>query len=393
MPAIKWPLFTRRGALALSATFSFGSLSNEPSVRFQYKNTELNSNAKLEVINSIPVLQIKGGPTEIGHATGKLALRQASGILSYPKSLITLFRLDPIWPILVNLGNRMADRFPEGLKQEMNAIQMASGVDKNSLVAGNTMFDLKGMVFCSGIAINSTRSDTGGTLLGRNLDYPPVGDIGQYSLVTVLRQPGLRSFASVGFPGVLGVLSGINDAGLALAIHEVVDVRPPQRKFNPQGWPYAICYRKVLENCTSIHEAIQYLNKLPRASATNLLIADKSDVAILEITPDQVKCLPSVQGTAHCTNHFRHPDNLPDDPANPFQSRERLECLMNRCNSKTIMGIKAVQQALHETNLGQNTLQSMIFDTKALRLHLAYGKPPSTNGPYSSIELGPLLRS
>lgn len=392
MPATRWTLITRRVALAIPATFVLDSQADQQSGRFQYQKTEINADSKLEIINNIPVLQIKGNPTEIGHATGKLALRQASGILSYPKSLVTFFKLDPLWPILVNLGKRMADGFPEGLKQELNAVQASSGVEKSSLIAGNTMFDLKGMVLCSGLAINSSRSGTGGPLLGRNLDYPPVGDIGQYTLVTVLRQPGLRSFASVGFPGVLGVLSGINDAGLALAIHEVVDVRPPQRKFNPNGWPYAICYRKVLENCTSIDESIQFIRKLPRASATNLLIADKSDVANLEVTPDQVKCLPSVQGTSLCTNHFRHPDHLPDDPANPFQSRERLSCLINRCNSEATMGIKAVQQALHQTNLGQNTLQSMIFETKTLRLHLAWGTPPSSGGPYSSIELAPLLQ-
>lgn len=392
MPPGSPQFLTRRGALAASATLALEGINAQPGMnRFRYRQIGIHPHGKLELVNSIPILQIKGSPSEIGHATGSLALRQASGILTYPKSLITLFKLDPLWPILVNLGNRMAERFPETIKQELVALQTSSGVDKGALVAGNTMFDLKGMVLCSGVAVDSTRSETGGTLLGRNLDYPPVGDIGQYSLVSIIHQQGLHSFASIGFPGLLGVLSGINCMGLALAIHEVVDVRPPQRKFNPQGWPYGICYRKVLENCSTILEAIDYLRKIPRASATNLLMADKSDVAILEVTPDQIRSLPSIQGTAICSNHFRHPDHVPDDPANPFQSRERLACLGNECKKANILGISAIQRALHETNLGQNTLQSMVFDTKNLRLHLASGIPPSSTGPYSSVELKPLL--
>ena len=382
---------TRRGALAASIAVGCEAIAYQNPTRFQFRQHGLNSQLKLEVINSIPVLRVKGNASDIGHATGLLALRQASGILNYPKSLITLFKLDPLWPILVNLGSRMSERFPETTKQEMIAMHAFSGVDKAALIAGNTMFDLKGMVLCSGLALNSTRSDTGGTLLGRNLDYPPVGDIGQYTLVTVIQQPGLRSFVSIGFPGLLGVLSGINDAGLALAVHEVVDVRSPQRKFNAQGWPYAICYRKVLENCSTISETISYLNKIPKASANNLLIADKTEIAILEVTPDQVRCIPPNQGTVTCTNHFRHPDHIPDNPANPFQSRERLACLTNHCKSSRLMGLKAIQQALHEANLGQNTLQSMVFDTKSLNLHLAWGTPPSSGGPYSSIALAPLM--
>ena len=187
---------TRRGALAASIAVGCEAIAYQNPTRFQFRQHGLNSQLKLEVINSIPVLRVKGNASDIGHATGLLALRQASGILNYPKSLITLFKLDPLWPILVNLGSRMSERFPETTKQEMIAMQASSGVDKAALIAGNTMFDLKGMVLCSGLALNSTRSDTGGTLLGRNLDYPPVGDIGQYTLVTVIQQPGLRSFRS-----------------------------------------------------------------------------------------------------------------------------------------------------------------------------------------------------
>lgn len=383
---------SRRSALAASATITWNVSAQLPPARFQYLPANRGSHGKLEVINTIPVLKVSGTPREIGQSTGLLALRQAAGLLNYPKSLISQFKLDPLWPVLVALGTRMVDRFPDEIKQELASLQESSGVDRNALVAGNTMFDLKAMVLCSGLALTAAKSGTGGTLLGRNLDYPPVGDIGQYSLITVVRQPGLRAFASVGFPGMIGVLSGINESGLALAIHEVVDVRAPQRKFNPLGLPYAICYRKVLENCSTISESIEYLGKLPRASATNLLVADKAEVACLEITPGQIRRMDPKDNASACTNHFRHPENLPENPANPFQSVERLACLRDMCRTKETLGIKGIQHALHAANLGQNTLQSMVFDTRNLQVHLATGKPPSSAGPYFSLDLGPLLK-
>ena len=387
---------SRRQALvgcALAIPIAGSVLANQPisPIRFKYKPAVLPSGGSLSIHDGIPVLQVFGTPAEIGSATGHLALKQATGILRYPKSLISLFKLDPLWPVLVGLGTRMADRFPDRFKQEMEALERASGVDRGSLVAGNTMFDLKNMVLCSGLALDSRQSDTGGTLLGRNLDYPPVGDIGQYTLVSIVRQQNRYSYAAIGFPGVIGVFSGMNEHGLALAIHEVVDIRAPLRKFNPTGLPYALCYRQVLEQCRTIAEAQAFLNSIPRASATNLLMADKDNVAVLEVNPDQVRVIPGQMGVATCTNHYRHPDHVPEDPANPFQSRERLTCLTNRCQKPGRVGLAGIKESLHETNLGTNTLQSMIFDTKSLQLHLAYGPPPSSTGPYSTLNLAPMM--
>ena len=386
----------RRQALAgwaLAFPFVGSGLANQPisPIRFQYQPTVLPTGGSLTVRDGIPVLQVSGSATEIGSATGQLALKQATGILRYPKSLISLFKLDPLWPVLVGLGTRMADRFPDRFKQEMDALEKASGVDRGSLIAGNTMFDLKNMVLCSGVALSANQSGTGGTLLGRNLDYPPVGDIGQYTLVSVVRQENRYSYAAIGFPGVIGVFSGMNEHGLALAIHEVVDIRAPLRKFNPMGLPYALCYRQVLEQCRTITEAQTFLNSIPRASATNLLMADKNNVAVLEVNPDQVRLIPGQMGVATCTNHYRHPDHIPDDPANPFQSKERLTCLSSRCQKSGLVGLAGIKESLHETNLGSNTLQSMIFDTKSLQLHLAYGPPPSSSGPYTILNLAPLM--
>lgn len=387
-------ILSRRKALSGPMLLLAGPslLAEKPSGRFAYKEGSLNSSCSISIINHVPVLKVCGSPEEIGKSTGLLALRQASGILTYPKSLLSLFKLDPLWPILVTLGDRMVERFPEQIHREMSALQSGSNVDRSLLVAGNTMFDLKGMVLCSGMAVPPSMSKTRGSLLARNLDYPPVGDIGQYTLVSIVKQPGLKAFASVGFPGLLGVLSGMNESGLALAIHEIVDVRSPLRKFNPAGLPYALCYRKVLETCSTIPEAIHLLGRLPKASATNLLIADRNNVAVLEITPEQIRVVKDTQGAAICTNHFRHPDLVPENPANPFNSKERLASLERLCFIQKQVGVRELQSALHDTNLGQNTLQSMVFDTFNLVLHLSVGPPPSSRGPYFTVDLAAALR-
>ncbi len=362
--------------------------------RFAYKPNQGKGPNGVRIINGTPVLVVQEAKAEdLGAAIGKLALEQAKAITNYPKSLISHFKVQPLWPFLVGMGERMVKKFPERFQAELEAMQRHSGASRADLVAGNTLFDLKQMVLCSGIGLDRSRSSTGGTLLGRNLDYPPVGDIGQYTLVQVIRQgAGFLNFASVGFPGLLGVLSGMNEAGLALAIHEVVDIRPPKRKFNPGGLPYALCYRMVLEQCKTVEEARKFLLALERSTTTNLLISDRERTAVLEVSPDGVAVRQSEAGATCCANHFCLAENRADDQANPYQSFERYSTLQKGCNIPGKHSVQNIKEMLHSTNLGFNTLQSMVFECDPLKLHLAYGPPPSSSGPYREVDLALLLK-
>lgn len=96
------------------------------------------------------------------------------------------------------------------------------------MVRGNPLFDLKNLspwrlLGCSNLACGPDRTHTGGPLMARNFDFFPLGYLHEYGLVTVYRstRPGVKPFAAVGFPGSVGVFSGMNAAGLAIATHEV----------------------------------------------------------------------------------------------------------------------------------------------------------------------------
>ena len=67
---------------------------------------------------------------------------------------------------------------------------------------------------CSAVIVEKDRSSTGQTILARNMDYMGLGYLQDYTLITIYQQPGKKAFASIGFPGTIGVISGINDAGL-----------------------------------------------------------------------------------------------------------------------------------------------------------------------------------
>jgi hypothetical protein len=97
----------------------------------------------------------------------------------------------------------------------------------------------------------------------------------KYGLVTVHLPKGKHAFAAIGFPGFFGCVSGINDAGLALAVHEVYLSKDKAPMFNPKGVPYSMCVRRILEECTCLEEAEKLLRSTERTTLLSLAACDR----------------------------------------------------------------------------------------------------------------------
>ncbi len=370
----------------LSCSF-LGARADEP---FRYP-TGRAGNAEMKYIHDLPVLTVGGSPEEIGTAVGRLALKPSSRLLSFPRELLKVEGAEDSWPFFLRCGKGLVAHCPADYRTEMNAIAHSAGADPDAITVANTFFDLKSTFQCSALMVERSRSATGGVLFGRNLDYPSMGYVHEHTLVTVYRPTGKHAFASVGFPGIVGVLSGMNDAGLCVAVLEVYDAKQSEPHFNPKGIPYALCNRRLLEECSTISEAKILLESLPRTSLLNLAVADRKSTAVLEVTPKQVVLRPSVLGVCTCTNHFCSDEVKPEKAADLFNSDERMDILDKARSAKDRLSIEDVHKYLHAVNQGELTLQTMIFDPTNLRLHLAFGERPSSGGKLRTIDLTQLF--
>ena len=347
---------------------------------------------ELKYIHHIPVLTVSGSPREMGEAVGVLAVKPARKMTRYPQDMVKHYHLQSLWRFLVNAGKKMVADFPADYREEFEAMAAGSHVDRDRLAAGNTLFDLKKFLACSALLADAGRSATGAPLLGRNLDYPSLGYAHEFSLVTVYRPDGKHAFAAVGFPGLIGCLSGINDAGLSLAILEVFQVKWGKRWFDASGTPYALCYRRILEECSTIAEAKTLLEKMKRTTTTNLVLADRQGVAVFEVTPDFVIVRRPREGTVVCTNHFCSKELSPCAPINYFHTFERFHLLSRDCQRQGKLTPADLHRSLHAVCVTEETLQTMVFEPGALRLHLAIGTCPSSAGEMKVLNLGPLFQ-
>ena len=342
---------------------------------------------ELKYVNDLPVLVLEGTPEEMGRQQAALVAETAKGLMSYPQDLLGQIGLRGQWPDFVKKGMALVPHFPPRHLAELDAFAEATGFDRGELIGTNTMVDMyRGGFGCSSLIVAPKRSKTGGALFGRNLDFFTLGKLQRYSLVIVCRPEGRHAFVSVGFPGFFGCLTGMNDAGLALAVHEVYLSRDGSSIFNSEGTPYILACRRILEECTTVEQADKMLRSIKRTTKLNLAVCDRRGGGVLEMTPRTVVFRREEDGVCACTNHFRT-EALKVRPRCP-----RYDKLL-KAKAMAEIGLADVARKLHEVNQGRLTLQTMVFEPGPLRLHLAIGSCPASALPLKPLELAPLLRT
>jgi hypothetical protein len=381
----KYPILVVRLALLLLLVLVSSARAAEPRAFTEGRS----GGGELKYINDLPVLIVAGTPEEMGRQTVALTGEVFTKLATYPQKLLQR-RADAKerLPKCIAMCKSLAPQLSDDHRKEMQTAVEQSGIDQDLGLLGNLLCDVyRGGFACSSLTLDANRSATSGPLVGRNLDFYTLGVLQKYNLVTVRRPKGKHALVTIGFPGMFGCLTGMNDAGLTVAVHEVFFAKDGSSMFNPKGEPYMFCFRRILEECTTVAEAEKLLRAAPRSTILSLAVCDRQGGVVLEITPKSVVSRKGDNGVLVCTNHFRT-----DELAVPLTTWcPRYEKLIE---SRKIdrLDIPEVAKKLHEANMGRLTVQTMVFEPATLKLHLAIGSCPSSALPMKELDLKPLFR-
>lgn len=168
------------------------------------------------------------------------------------------------------------------------------------------------MVGCSSFSCWGNMSADGGLLTGRNFDFYMGNDFAANKLVTFWYPEHGYRFASVGWPGMIGVLSGMNEAGLTVTINAAKSDVPTS-----SATPISILAREILQYASDIDEAYSIAAERHTFVSESILISSRRDgrSAIIEKSPEKMSLYLPPEDSCRlvCTNHFQSPVFMQDE--------------------------------------------------------------------------------
>jgi predicted choloylglycine hydrolase len=324
----------------------------------------------------MPVIDLSGTGTEIGR---EHAQALGDGIRSlHGRYIASYFHNAAAKFVALAAASLFEPQIAPEHMAEVRALASYTSIDPRQMLLAQCFLDLSPMTACSTVTLPAAAAPDGVARFGRNLDFPSFDVADKASVVLVYRPQGRYAFASVAWPGLVGVLSGMNEHGLTLANMEVR--RGPRA---PSAMPYTLLYRSVLERCRTVDEAIEFLRDTPRQTANNLMLMDASGArAVVELTPASVQVRRGKDDAALIsTNHQRGEEA--DAPG-----RCRRYDYLNEQSKQNFgrLDVSGVESMLAGASQGKMTLQSMVFEPSNRVIYLSTGKSAAT-GEFHRLDL------
>lgn len=320
----------------------------------------------------VPVVEMSGTGEEIGVAHAR---QLGEPMRKLFKDYFDRYFSSPAQKNLTMIAaGAFRPHFTPAHRAELHALAAGVGMDEREALLGQCFLDLMPMTACSTVGLPAAASPDGVARMGRNLDFPSFNVADKQSVVMIFRPKDRYQFASVAWPGMVGVLSGMNEHGLTLASMEV-----GRRQRLPSAMPYIMLYRTVLERCRTVDEAVKLLEGTPRQSANNLMLMDPAGGrVVVEITPEKVAVRGAGDDVAIVsTNHHRG-----GDLATPGRCRRYDYLTMQSAKQYGGVSREGVEAMMADVAMGNMTLQSMVFEPGSRVIYLAVGKNAPERGFY-----------
>ena len=359
-------------SLFISATWGDGPVP--PPVRVEDAPEAVRG--RLRLVGSVPLLRLSGTPREMGFQHGA-ALKPQIRFL-YHEYYEAMIKRVVGEADLRKWAKETEPFIPEAYREEMRGLAEGCGLTYEEILVVNTMVDRFQTVMCSTVVASGDATKDGEVYFGRNLDFPGRNVLQKMTVVIVWSPEGGTPLAAVTWPGMLGVLSGMNAEGVAgatMLIHKGRARRP--------GLPYLLMYRQALSAARAKDDVYASISKAKRTTSNNFMVVDATGASeVIEYDPEVIVRRPAAHGCVCSTNFFAS-DDLREQCMPVGKDRyESLAEFLERDHGK--IDLDGVKNALADvaTPFYLN-VQAMVFLPARQEIHLSEGgQLPAAKQPY-----------
>lgn len=353
---------------------------------------------------TIPSIELWGSPALRGRRHGQLLgaeIRQMRrALLTYLARISLYAGAAPLYGLVQLLARSFLPYMPAPLKQEMSGIAAGAEVGLGTVLLINVTDDLaNNSPRCSALAVGEGQAASETFLMGRNLDYPLFVDLlRQLQTLFRLEPDQGQALASVAWPGYVGVCTGINRAGVALAQLSAVS-----RDRTLKGMPAAMRFRLALEAGETVAATVEHLLRLPGTIGNNLVLCGPKEAVVVELSARHWALRPAQQGLLTATNHYqspkmqpwkgRFPPRPPYSVLSPYQFTEAYSEARNARLQELAAGKKLgprdIQTILADERIANpGTAVCTVFSPARRILWVARGdEAPVNRGPFEEVRL------
>ncbi|MCA9655073.1 MAG: tetratricopeptide repeat protein [Myxococcales bacterium] len=370
-------------------------------------------------------MHLEGSPVEIGDARGRLSERLFRELDDRVRDMIE--RRYGAWleqwtaAMVLRWDYRGADRYlDEEHRNELAAMAKALPANEDDRIdsyhrmflyqcvygLGQRLDDvlLEGSMFAA-TPKRTAAGEPGNLIIGRTLSFDLGRDFEADRIVAFHHPDGRYPFVSVGWAGLMGVVTGINARGIFVALDPARTDDPPE-----EGAPLPLVLRTVLEEADTLERAVEIIQEAELRSSGIVLVGDgmHRKAVVMEVAPRDRENRRIVRGedeaVVWATDHMvdeAFESDLQNDWVRRYTSSgyryDRLEELlttgepMDPARAVAVLrdrrgkGDEELGLGNHNALENLTTTHSVVVDATAMVMWVSEG--PSTLGRYQAIDL------
>lgn len=355
-----------------------------PSLISPRQTTAKVEHGELRWVEGQRLVLLSGTPEQIGQAHGKLLKSQSlaciDSVLHAFGTVQTIqtgrwFRRD-----LEAAYERLRSHIPTDHLVETRALAKSLDLPIETMEVLNVFPEL---FHCSGFAVFGDATLDGKLYHGRVLDYMTMIGLQDAATTFVIAVEGKIPFATVGYAGFIGSVSGMN--------HEQVSLGEMGGRGEGQwdGVPMATLMRRALEECKTLPDVIELWTNSPRTCEYYYVFADGKDRSAVGVaaTPEKIEFVYPGQG---------HPllgEGIKD--AVLLSAGDRLALLRARVlESYGKIDKQTAQWLMSRPVAMSSNLHNVLFipEDGVFQVANASHNGPAADQPYVEYNLGELVR-
>jgi isopenicillin-N N-acyltransferase like protein len=221
------------------------------------------------------------------------------------------------------------------------------------------------LVGCTSFATWGNNSQDSSLIIGRNFDFYVGEEFARNKIVAFYNPEHGYKFMMITFGGMVGVLSGMNEAGLTVTINAAKSEIP-----SGSATPVSLVAREILQYASTIDEAYEIARKRKMFVAESFLIGSAKDgrASIIEKNTEDIDIYVGTNNRIVCTNHFQS-EKLGNTPLNIEHLRasasdyryQRVTELLNEEKNSVARSAAILrnQRGLHDSNIGMGNEKSV----------------------------------